>query len=77
MVCVLGQSARQELRFEAYADTTTFRPLAGTCSRTRREEHAEMLTHKLLRDPKEVVEHIISVKEVRIYMPMQTAKLFF
>jgi hypothetical protein len=36
-----------------------------------------MLTHKLLRDPKEVVEHIISVKEVRIYMPMQTAKLFF
>jgi hypothetical protein len=50
----------------------TFRPLAGTCSRIGQEKYAEMLTHKLLRDPKEVVEHIISVKEVRVYIRTKT-----
>lgn len=30
-----------------------------------------MLTHKLLSDPKEIVEHISSVKEVRFYTELE------
>jgi salicylate synthetase len=70
--CGFCAISRHELESGAYADIMTFRPLAGTCSRIGQEEYAEMLTHKLLRDPKEVVEHIISVKEVRVYIQVKT-----
>ena len=36
-----------------------------------------MLTHKLLNDPKEIVEHITSVREVRVYTELEQQNSIF
>ncbi|KAE8152565.1 ADC synthase [Aspergillus avenaceus] len=52
-----------ELVLSVHDRKVTTEPLAGTRSCKGTEAEAEKLRHELLNDPKEIVEHVISVKE--------------
>ncbi|OGE47145.1 hypothetical protein PENARI_c060G07926 [Penicillium arizonense] len=57
----------------------TTEPLAGTRSATGTNEEVEELQHELLNDPKEIVEHVVSVREaiteLRRLCPPDTIKV--
>ncbi|KAL2699592.1 hypothetical protein AAEP93_009567 [Penicillium crustosum] len=57
----------------------TAEPLAGTRSATGTKEEVKKLRHELLNDPKEIVEHVVSVKEaiteLRQLCPPDTIKV--